>query len=157
MATQKEVVYPSTASFNAAGQLNFGPYPSGVISKLLRAEVRGQINFQAVTVGAASVDANFQLFGLQWVAHGAAALNVVSSADDDHWLIREQTGTNDARIFWTPAANTISRMRSYVTKADWAGQLPIGVSADLYLSFNSPTGVVIDNMNYFGTIRWWWT
>lgn len=157
MATQREVVYPSIAAFNSNLILTFGPYPSGFIHTLLRAEVRGKVNFQGETISVASVEANYQIWGLQWVSHGSPALDPVSSADSRQWMLREQLGSQDTTKAWTPAANTAASLKSYQTRGDWAGQMLISDNVDLYLAMRAPTGVVIPNMNYFGSIRWWWT
>lgn len=157
MGTQKQVVYPSIGTFNSNAQLNFGPYGPTSVVTILRAEVRGNINWQGEPLALASVLANFQMWGLQWVPHGNAALDVVSSGDDDHWLLREQVAGQDKLAAWTPVTNTAAVLWTEQVRGDWAGQLAIGASIDLYLSMRAPTGVVIPNMNFFGSIRWWWS
>lgn len=156
MATQKQVVYPNTSSFSGTAQLNEGPFNIPTVNKLLRAEVRGKVNFQGVVIASTGVEANFQVWGLQWVPQGNAALDVVTSGDDNHWLIREQLGSQESRVEWTPSTNSAVYLAGYAMHEDWAGQLPIGASIDLYLSLRAPTGVSISNMNLFATLRWWW-
>lgn len=155
--TNKEVVYPSVSSFSGTAQLNMGPFASGDVNTLFRAEVRGKTNYQGVTIASTGVEANFQVWGLQWVESGNSPADVVTSLDDDHWLIREQLGTLDTRMMYSPSSNTAAYFATNATKAEWAGQLVINLPIDLYISFRAPTGASITNMNYFGTIRWWWS
>lgn len=156
MATQVEVVYPSIAAFNSNLLLSFGPYSSGFVNKLLRAEVNGRINYQAVAIGGASVEANFQMWGLQWVSHGSPALDPVTAPDGRQWLMREQVSGGNTRAAWAPNTATADSLRCDGVHGKWAGQLLIVDNLDLYLVMRAPTGVVIDNMNFFGSIRWWW-
>jgi hypothetical protein len=157
VATQKEVVYPSVSAFSGTSQLNIGPFAVPSVVKFLRAEVRGRANFQGGLFGATSVEANFTLWGLQQIASGGSPLDVVTSTDDDHWLIREQLGSQAVRDFWAPSTDTAAVLQGDPTDADWAGNLVIGASIDLYLSMRAPTGVAVGNMNYFGSIRFWWS
>lgn len=157
MTLNKEVVYPSIASFNSNLLLSFGPYDSGTVVKLFRAEVRGKINYQGELIGSTTVEANFQVWGLQWVSHGSAALDPVTSTDDDHWLIREQVIGGTTRAVWSNATTDAYSLKGDTISADWSGQLLVSDHIDLYLVMRAPTGVTIDNMNFFGTIRWWWS
>lgn len=157
MGTQKEVVYPTVAAFSGAGAVFFGPYPSGTVNKLLRAEVHGAANYQGLAVGASSVFTNQLLWGLQWVAHGAGALDPVTSSDDDHWLIRQQTGDQSYATSWAPSTATAGVLSGVQLAGSWAGQLPIGASIDLFLALKSDTGLAVANLNVFATIRWWWS
>lgn len=156
MSTQTEVVYPSTASWATTGQLDLGPYEVPDVVTLLRAEVRGAMNLQARLFGASSVNANFPLWAVQWVAHGSPPANIVTTADGPNWLIREQLGKTDTMAPWAPDSDNANIMACWATVADWAGQLPIGASIDLYLSFRPPTGSATGNANYFGSLRFWW-
>lgn len=156
MSTQTEVVYPSTSAFSGTAQLNMGPYLVPDVVTLLRAEVRGKLNFQTVTYGSTGVEANTQLWAVQWVAHGSPPADVVTTADGPNWLIREQVGHDETRAMWSPSSNTSALMSGYGTKAEWAGQLPINASIDLYLSMRAPTGFSVPNFNYFGSLRFWW-
>lgn len=157
MSTQVEVVYPSTSAFSSAAQLNLGPYFVPSVRKLLRAEVHGQINFQGVTLGVASVLANFQLWAVQWVPHTAAPADCVTTADGPNWLVRQQVGTDDLVTSWTPSTNVAAVLVTAGLEGSWAGQLPIGGDIDLWLSAKAPTGVVIPNMNLFASLRFWWS
>lgn len=156
MATQVEVVYPSTSSFTGTAQLNLGPYFVPAVHTLIRCEVRGKINFQTVTYGTPSVQANFQLWAVQWVTHGSAPQDCITTADGDQWLIREQTGGTETLGMWAPNTDNAEALRSYPLRAEWAGQLIIGQDIDLYMSLRAPTGASIDNQNLFASIRFWW-
>lgn len=157
MATQIEVVYPSTSAFSGSSQLNLGPYPTLFTEVLLRAEVRGQINVQGITLAANGVHANFLLWALQWVPHTASPADCVTTADGPNWLIREQMGTQDLTSNWAPASGSGVDIVSYGLRAEWAGQLVIGGPIDLWLSLKPPTGVSVFNYNLFASIRFWWS
>ena len=156
MAPQVEVVYPSTSAFSGTGQLNLGPYFVPSVVKLLRAEVRGKINFQGAAVTSAGVEANFQLWAVQWVPHTAAPADCIVTADGPNWLIREQVGSQESRVGWEPSTGTAAYLAGYPLKADWAGQLLISGDIDLWLSLQAPTGVGIANQNLFASLRFWW-
>jgi len=148
--------YWSTSSFTGAGQLNEGPFHVGTLNKLFRAEVRGAMNYQGASNGSHGVLANFPAWGLQQVPHGAAALDVITSTDDDTWLMRRQTGSEDILTAWAPDSAIGTLFASNGIEDDWHGQLAVGADTDLYLSLKSSTGAGVNNFNTFGTIRIWW-
>lgn len=156
MATQVEVVYPSTSSFSGTSQLNLGPYAVPTVATLLRCEARGMVNFQGATISATSIEANTPLWAVQWVNHGSSPADCITTADGPNWLIREQLGHSETRVAWSPSSNTAAYLAGYGFKADWAGQLIIGAPIDLYFSMRAPTGASIPTMNLFGSIRFWW-
>lgn len=157
MGIQVAVVYPSVSSFSSSAQLNIGPFGIPFVNKLLRAEVRGQVNFQGVPLAANGVHANFQLWAVQWVEAGTAPGDCITTADGLNWLIREQMGTQDTTSNWAPTSGPGVDIISYGLKAEWGGQIPIGRSIDLWLSSRAPTGVVVPNMNLFASLRFWWS
>lgn len=154
--TLVEVVYPNTAAFSGISQLNEGPFFVPSVKRLLRAEVRGAINYQGATISNTSVFGNFQLWSLQWVPHGTPAQDCVTTADGVQWLIRQQIGTSDGAIAWAPSTTAAATLSTNGMHADWAGQLAINGDIDLYLSLRAPTGASIANMNLFASIRFWW-
>lgn len=156
MATLVEVVYPSTSSFSGVAQLNLGPYLVPDVKRLLRAEVHGAINFQGATIAVSSVAANFQLWAVQWVPHGSAAADVVTTADGPNWLMRQQVGQDDSYTTWAPSTDNAGLLVSYGLNGSWAGQLAINTSIDLYMSLRAPTGVSVPNENLFASLRFWW-
>lgn len=156
MGTQVEVVYPSTSAFSGTGQLNIGPFFVPDVVRLLRVETRGKFNFQAGTYGTSSVEANFQLWAVQWVPHTASPSDCITTADGPNWLVRQQIGQDESRIGWAPSSATAGALITVPICADWAGQLVINGSIDLWLSARAPTGVSIANMNCFASIRFWW-
>lgn len=156
MATQVEVVYPSTSAFSGSGQLDLGPFFVPDVVRLLRMEVRGKFNFQGLVASSSSVEANFQLWAVQWVPHTASPADCVTTADGPNWLVRQQTGTDETRMAWAPDTDTAAYLATVAISADWAGQLVINGSIDLWLSARAPTGVAIANMNAFASIRFWW-
>jgi hypothetical protein len=146
----------NNAAFSGAGQLNIGPFFVGFVNKFFRAEVRGQVNYQGVVLGSASVQANFLAWGVQQVPHTTAALDVITSADSDTWFVRRQSGTDDSVIAWAPSTNNAAVLVTNETADDWAGQLAIGANQDVFISFKTSTGAALSNFNTFGTVRLWW-
>lgn len=156
MGTQVEVVYPSTSAFSGTGQLNLGPYFVPSVVRLLRMEVRGKFNFQGFVINSSGVEANFQLWAVQWVPHTAAPADCITTADGPGWLVRQQLGQDESRISWAPDTDNAAYLAGVPIIADWAGQLVINGDIDLWLSARAPTGVSIANMNCFASIRFWW-
>lgn len=157
MATLVEVVYPQQSSFSGTSQLNLGPYATSSTEVLIRAEVRGKINYQGISAGAGSVEVNEPLWALQWVPHTAAPADCVTTADGPNWLIRQQTGAQETRIGWSPDTDFVAYLASYPLVGDWGGQLVIGSPIDLWLSLKPPSGLAVPNYNVFASIRWWWS
>ncbi len=159
MATQVEVTYPSTGAFSGTGQLDLGPFFVPDVQTLLRAEVRGNVNFQGVGIGPSSVYANFQLWAVQWAPHGSAPSDIVTTADGpfNGFLIREQLYWQALSLGWTPDTSSAASLQSAVVRGEWAGQLALGFDIDLWLSFNPPTGAGIANQNVFASLRFWWS
>jgi|GEM_PF-2485329 len=156
MGIQAAVVYPSVSSFDSASQLNIGPYLVPDVKTLIRVESRGRVNFQGVSSVWNTVLANTLLWAVQWVPHGDTPNDVVTTADGLPWLIRQQLGTADSRVFWTPDSSSGTIISSDSLEADWAGQLPVNESIDLYLSARTPTGGSSGNLNVYGSLRFWW-
>lgn len=146
----------NTSSFSGSAQLNEGPFFVGFVNKFFKVEVHGMINFQGAVFGSSSVEANFAAFGLQQVPHGAAALDVITSTDNETWFMRRQIGQDDHRAVWAPDTSNSALLASQVVTDRWAGQLAIGADTDLFLSVKTSTGAALGNLNSFGTIRLWW-
>lgn len=157
MATLIEVVYPSTTSYAGTAQLNLGPYEVPTVANLLRAEVRGQMNFQGSSIVDNTTITNPMIYGVQWVPFGDPANDVVTSADGPGWLMREVLGSTDYNTTWAPTTDTAALYGGNGMHADWAGQLPVNQSIYLYLSIKSPTGYSVVNSNVYATLRFWWT
>lgn len=156
MGTQVEVVYPSVSSFSGTSQLDIGPFFVPDVVRLLRVETRGKFNYQGLVYGTSSVEANFQLWAVQWVPHTAAPADCITTADGPNWLVRQQIGQDETRIGWAPNTDNAGALVTVPICADWAGQLVINGSIDFWLSARAPTGVSIANMNAFASIRFWW-
>jgi hypothetical protein len=146
----------TTSSFSGAGQLDEGPFHVGTVTKFFKMQVRGQINYQGVAASGTVILANLPAFGVQQVAHGAAANDVITSGDSDTWLMRRQTGSDDQVLSWAPNTATGAIVLTNAVRDDWAGQLQVGGDTDLYLSIKSSNGAAVTNLNTFGTIRLWW-
>lgn len=155
--TLVEVVYPSTSSFSGTSQLDIGPFFVPSVNTLLRVEISGRFNSQGAVFGSSSVEANLLLWGVQYVPTGSAPADVVTSADGPQWLFRQQLGNTDNRVSWAPDTDTAAVLGAAGTTGEWAGQqLGLG-NIDLWFSARTPTGVAQGNVNYFGSIRFWWT
>lgn len=157
MPTSVQTEYPSSGSFSGSGQFDFGPFFIDSVVKLLRHEVRGQVNYQAVTAGDTSVQANKLLWAVQWVPSGDSPSDIVTTVDGPQFPIREQLGTLDLLTTWAPSTDTSGLMTSSGLRSFWAGQLVVNQSIDLYLSFKAPTGEAIANANFFASLRTWWS
>jgi len=155
VTAQKQVVYPSTGAFSGTSQLNLGPFTAGPVFKLLQARLRGQVNFQGATLGATSVLANVILYGVQYGVHGFTPADVVTSAYDATWLIRQQLGHSDFITSWAPPTSSAPVIASLGLEGWWAGQQYINSTIDYYLSLRAPTGVAVANFNLYGSIEIW--
>lgn len=157
MTIQVATVYPSVSSFSGTGQLDIGPYFIPSPKRLIRAEVRGMVNFQAFSLSNVGVLANFQLWAVQYADHGSAPANIVTTADGLPWLIREQLGHEDYVSAWAPTSGPGIVLSGSTLRAEWAGQTDIGRDIDLWLSLRPPTGVSVANQNVFASLRFWWS
>lgn len=157
MSTAVQVEYPSNSAFSGSSQVNIGPFFISDVNKLLRHEVRGQVNFQAESVSDMIVIANLGLWAVQWVPTGDSPSDIVSTVDGPQFPIREQMGTKDLISTWAPTADAAALMVSYGLVSFWAGQLPVGRSIDLYLSVKPPSGTGLGNANLFASLRTWWS
>jgi len=147
----------STDSFSGASQLNEGPFHVGTVTKFLRAEVRGNINYQGASLADNGIFANYAAWGLQQIPHGDAALDVYTDTDSDTWLMRRQTGSQDVVPAYAPTTDVGAFFVSNTVADDWAGQLAIGADTDMYLVIKATEGNSLASLNTFGTIRVWWS
>jgi hypothetical protein len=146
----------NTNSFSGSGQLNEGAFNFGDVNKLFRCHVRGAINFQGASVGDSSVFTNNLTWGVQVIPHGNSPFDVVTSTDDDTWIIRGQVAFNDTVVGWAPNTDTAGVLATVAVRDEWAGQLNLaGANMDCYLSIKASVGSAA-NFNTTGTIRWWW-
>lgn len=157
MSTSVQVEYPSESAFSGSAQVNMGPFFISDVVKLLRHEVRGQVNFQAESVEDTIVIANLGLWAVQWVPTGNSPSDIVTTVDGPQFPIRQQMGTADLISTWAPTADAAALMVSYGLVASWGGQLPVGRSIDLYLSVKPPSGTGLGNANLFASLRTWWS
>lgn len=157
MSTKSQVEYPSVGSFSGTSQLDIGPFFISDVVRLLRHEVRGQLNAQGQTIGATSVAANTALWAVQWVPAGNSPSNIVTTIDGPQFPIREQLGTTDQDSTWAPSSDAAASLGTWGLRSFWAGQLVVNQSIDLYLSVSTPTGVGLANCNVFASLRTWWS
>lgn len=147
----------TTSAFSGSSQLNEGPFHVGTANKFYKLQVRGQVNFQGKAVAAGSVAANDFAVGVVIVGHGDAAPDVITSSDNDGWLVRGNFGRSDYTVTWAPSSDTGETLVTYAIKDRWAGQLAVGSDVDLFLCVKSTDGVALANLNLFATMRLWWS
>lgn len=157
MSTPVQTEYPSSGSFSGSAQVNFGPFFISGVHKLLRHEVRGQMNAQGVSLTDMGVAANQVLWAVQWVPTGDSPSNIVTTVDGPQFPIREQLGTSDLSTAWAPTTSDGVVLASFGLRSFWAGQLAVNQSIDLYLSVKTPNGSAIANSNLFASLRTWWS
>lgn len=157
MGIKSQVEYPSSGSFSGTGQLNLGPFFISDVVKLLRHEVRGQLNQQGQNGSDTAVLANEPLWAVQWVPAGNSPSDIVTTIDGPQFPIREQMGTIDLITTFAPDTADAAFFHSYGLRSFWAGQLVVNQSVDLYLSVKTPDGVAIPNSNLFASLRTWWS
>ena len=156
MPINVQTEYPSVASFSGTSQLNIGPFFISNVHKLLRHEVRGQLNGQGQTISVTSVSANAALWAVQWVPAGNSPSNIVTTIDGPQFPIREQLGDSDNNSVWAPSTANAGSLGSSALRSFWAGQLLVAQSIDLYLCVNTPSGIGLANCNVFASLRTWW-
>jgi hypothetical protein len=149
--------YPHSAAFSGSGQLDLGPFFISDVGKLLRHEVRGQVNIQGQSLADNAVLGNLLLYAVQWVPHGDSPSNIVTTVDGPQFPIREQMGTIDTLTAWAPTADVGAVLIGYGMRSFWAGQLPVNQSVDLYLSVRTPDGSSQPNSNLIASLRTWWS
>ena len=157
MPINVQTEYPSSSSFSGTGQLNLGPFFISSVGKLLRHEVRGQVNFQGATITSAGVLGNQSLWAVQWVPSGDSPSDIVSTVDGPQFPIREQMGTMDEVTSWAPTTDVGAVLITYGMRSFWAGQLVVNQSIDLYLSVKTPDGSAQPNSNLIASLRTWWS
>lgn len=157
MATMTQVEYPSSAAFSGTAQVDFGPFFISNVNKLLRHEVRGQVNTQGAVVAPGSVFENAILWAVQWVPAGNSPSDIVTTIDGPQFPIREQLGSDAVIAAWSPATANGEILGTLGLRSFWAGQLVVGQSIDLYLSLKTPNGSAIQNSNLFASLRTWWS
>lgn len=157
MATSQQVEYPHSAAFSGAGQLDLGPFFISDVKKLLRHEVRGQVNIQGQSLADNAVLGNLLLYAVQWVPTGNSPSNIVTTIDGPQFPIREQMGKIDTVSAWAPTTAVGAVLISYGMDSFWAGQLVVNQSIDLYLSVRTPDGSAQPNSNLIASLRTWWS
>lgn len=157
MSTKQQVEYPHNSAFSGTSQIDIGPFFISDVVRLLRHEVRGQINTQGQNVTDVSVLANQTLWAVQWVPTGDPPSDIVTTIDGSQFPIREQTGNSDLVTCFAPSSDTAGIFITYGLRSFWAGQLVVNQSIDLYLSVKNPSGSAILNSNLFASLRTWWS
>jgi hypothetical protein len=143
-------------AFSGTDQLSLGPGDIGLVHKLFRCHVRGQVNVQSETGAVGTVNANFWVWGVNIVPHGDSPDDVIESADSDAWLIRGQIGYNDYVTTWAPSSDDCGVLGGFGLTDEWAGQLNLaGAEMDLYFCIKTAT-TALPNANVFTTVRLWW-
>jgi hypothetical protein len=126
-------------------QFDQGPWVVGAIDKVVGALVRGSLSYDIATESTSTTIVEPIMWGLQWVHHGAASLDIVSSVDGLQWLFREHLVPSGWKAVWAPSTDTAAVAVDLPLKQDWYGQLPVNDTVDFYLSFGNAYALSADN------------
>jgi hypothetical protein len=140
-------------------QEDIGAWNVTVNGGILAASVHGMLSERSDTPTPAYVIAGDYLWGLQWVAHGASPLSLLTSATDDHWLWRHAVPqNNDVTRAWGPQSTTSDVQNTYSTVEKYRGQgiRQLG-SIDVYVSFVSMFGAVLNPYLVIGSVDFYFS
>jgi hypothetical protein len=156
--TTHNVFFWLQSSTSGSAQINQGPFHLGSIGRLLKTETHGQINLQGGTFGSSSVFSDPVCWGLQVVDHGASPLDLITSLDNDQWLIRQQTDNGDTGYSstWSPSTDTAAALSGLPQRSRWRGNYVRNADTDIYLSWALPFSGTFPNFNSYGVLRAWW-
>lgn len=134
-----------------------GPFHPGNVNRFVGAECHGECSGGTFNTSVGFVTANDIMWGLQWVAHGAAPISVITGAVDDHWLWRQNLGTKtDLVRGWGPQSTTATIESIDSLWARWRGQgiKPVA-DIDLYIACQSSFGLVLSATLWLGSVDIW--
>lgn len=140
----KNIFYFDNTFAGATTQRDIGPLHVGPCNRVFRARCRGELSLQSFNPAVPFTTENDLVWGLQWVAHGAAPLDVLTSAVDDHWFFRRAfTLTNDVSRGWGPSSVTGTVQGSDPMNDEYRGQSikPAG-DIDMFISFRAAFGIL---------------
>lgn len=117
-----------------SSSVQFGAFNLGPVNKLHRIRVRGSVVFPNVALTSTSQLANPVVWGIQWGDTGYTPFTLVADADDAHFLAVESHVNDEINVTWAPSTDTSANIVGGPLRLDWAGQLFLGVNADIYLT-----------------------
>lgn len=151
----KNIFYFDNTFAGAATQRDIGPLHVGPTNRVFRARCHGELSLQSFNTSVPFTTANDLIWGLQWVAHGASPLDVLTSAVDDHWFFRRAfTLTTDvSRGFVTPGT-TATIQGSDPMDDQYRGQFikPAG-DIDFYVSMKAAFGILTGTFICLGAVE----
>jgi hypothetical protein len=143
-------------SFSGSSQIAMGPFPMGDVNKLFKLQARGAINFQGSTIATTTIWANFLTWGVCLVDHGSSPPDVLTSSDNDAWLIRTGLGSTDLINAWAPSTDSAGALGTFAMDGEWAGQTSYGgASQDVWICLRAFAGAVA-SANSLGQVRLWY-
>ena len=146
-------------TFASAGtQQNIGPFHPGTVGQIVRAQVNGALSGQSSGVGPTYVVNNDLAWGLNWVPHGGAALDVLTSTPTDQWLWRHAVWQkSDLTRSWSPTTAAGEVQDTYSLFEEYQSQA-IRPSADIdfWISIRSSFGTTVGPILMVGTFNLWW-
>jgi hypothetical protein len=139
-------------------QRDVGPLHPGSVNRVFRAACRGELSLQSFTPGSSFNTQNDLLWGLQWVNHGSAPLDVLTSAVDDHWFWRHAlTLTNDVTRTWAPSSATGVVQGSDPLHDEYRGQyIKPAADIDLFISIRASFGLLTGTFIMLGSVEFAW-
>jgi hypothetical protein len=139
-------------------QLNVGPLHPGAVAAIYKAHVHGNMSFQSFNAAVPWQEVMDVQWGFQYVPHGSAPTDILTSASDDHWLWRHAIATkNDLSRAFAPstASGVIQSTFSLIDTFRGQGNRP-GADIDVYLSFRDLFGLTSTAFQVIGTIDFYY-
>ena len=154
----RDIFYLQNTFAGAATQRNIGPLAINGANRVFMTRCRGEVSYQSFNPTVPYTTENDTVWGLQWVARGAAPLDVLVSLFDDHWFWRHQlTSTTDVTRAWGPTTTSGTVQGSDPLTEEYRGQfIKPGTDIDMYVSFKAAFGALVSSFLVTGTIEISW-
>lgn len=140
---------------NPTVQNNIGPFNPGVVDRIFRAEVSGELSYTSTTITHPFTTTSDLVWGLQWVAHGGSPQAILTSTPSSQWLWRQNVGsrTDITHVFAPSSATGVSQVdASLAMSYSSQGNRP-GSNIDVYLSVQAGFGVITIPILLIGSIN----
>lgn len=146
--------YFNNTSSTPSTQLDIGPFNIGTVNRFFKAYCHGNMSFTSFTTAAHWMEVQDMLWGMQYVDHGSAPTNVLTSTSDNHWLWRRTVAMNtDLSRPFAPATDSVEIQSTFALIETYRnqGNKP-EADIDVYLSFRSIFGLTSDTYQVIGSI-----
>lgn len=153
--TVQNVFYFDNSFTMGTSQHDIGPLHVGPCNRILHGEVHGTSSKVSENLTVPFTLNNDLLYGLQWVAHGAAPQAVLTSPPGDQWLWRiAMAQNNDLQIGWGPQSTNTTVQTAFSLHQVWRGQgIKPAADIDVYLSFQAMFGVSTQAFGFLGAFN----